>query len=90
MGKHGGVHPSRVHRRWPTESLGRDHVLKPSCTHPVVVDNLSDNGSFASMGSRSEEDNWKMGHHGKSGLLIPLERSVSRHTSPNLDKSLES
>ena len=69
--------------------LGRGHVSKRSCTHPVVVDNLSDNGSFASMGSRSEEDNWKMGHHVKSSLLIPLRRSVSRHTSPNLDKSLE-
>ena len=27
------------------------------CTHPVVVNNLSDNGNLASMGSRSEEDN---------------------------------
>jgi len=58
-------------------------------THPVVVDNLSNDGGLASMGSRSEEDNWKIGHHGKSRLPISPRRSVRRYTSPDLDKSFE-
>ena len=58
-------------------------------THPIVVDDLSDNGGLASMGSRSEEDNCKIEHHGKSRLPVSPGRNVRQCTSSNLDKSLE-
>ena len=58
-------------------------------THPVVVNDLSDNCGLASVGSRSEEDNCKIECHGKSRLQISPGRNVRQCTSSNLDKSLE-